>query len=120
MSPSEQALSNAFNQLFGTGDAAGANLGPARAQFAAAARAAHRAILNAYLTHTGPTNWITITNFRQWGGNVLKRYGVAEFLQYGNGASTARYYHAFQDGSGAALNASDHPSGYLLRFPAGA
>jgi hypothetical protein len=48
----EEALSNAFNQLF---QSAGTNPKP----FETGARDGHTAILNAYLSHTGKTKWIT-------------------------------------------------------------
>jgi hypothetical protein len=75
-------------------------------------------IVERYLTHTGPTNWITFTNIGAWGHQVVERSAIMEFIQYGNGHSTAAYYHTFHDGQGILLNGS-HPDGYVLTFPAG-
>jgi hypothetical protein len=120
LSPAEQALSNRFDRLFGTGE-----FGPpsghnsaTRAQFIAGAQAAHKLIVDRYLTHRGPTNWIHFTNIGDWGDQVIERASITEFIQYGNDISTAAYYHTFWDGQGALLNGSN-PPGYVLTFPAG-
>jgi hypothetical protein len=112
LSTYEQALSNRFDYLFGTGDFG------KRSDFAAGAQAAHDAILDRYLTHVGPTNWIHFTNIGQWGDHVLERSSITEFIQYGNGIEAAAYYHAFRDGTGLELN-GNFPKGYILTFPAG-
>ncbi len=112
MSPTERMLSDRFDRLFGDG-----NVGR-DSEFAAGVRAAHRWILDAYLTHLGPTNWIHFTNMGHWGDRVIDRSAISEFIQYGNGISTAAYYHAFKDGNGSPLNGDD-PRGYVLTFPAG-
>jgi hypothetical protein len=120
MTPAEQALSNRFNDVFGHGEfgpSSGRNSAP-RATFIAGAQAAHKLIVERYLTHTGPTNWITFTNIGAWGHQVVERSAITEFIQYGNGHSTAAYYHTFHDGQGVLLNGS-HPDGYVLTFPAG-
>jgi hypothetical protein len=111
MPPEAQALSDRFNELFGDG---GAN----EAEFSAGARAAHQLILDRYLNHTGPTNWIHFTNIGAWGKNVVERSSITEFIQYGNGISTAAYYHAFKDEDGVALDGTNG-AGYVLTFPAG-
>jgi hypothetical protein len=110
MTPTVQALSDRFNTLFGAG---GAN----QSEFAAGARAAHELILDRYLTHTGPTNWITFLNMGDWGNNVVERSSITEFIQYGNGRSTAAYYHAFKDATGTPLD-GDNGAGYVLTFTA--
>lgn len=110
MTPAVQALSDRFNTLFGD---AGANL----SEFSAGARAAHELILDRYLTHTGPTNWITFLNMGSWGDHVVERSSITEFIQYGNGRSTAAYYHAFKDETGAPLD-GDNGAGYVLTFTA--
>lgn len=110
LSADDQALVNAFNQLM----ASGSNL----AAMSAGCRAAHALIVNTYLNNTGPTNWITYTNIGRWGTNVLDRAGITEFIQYANDASAARYYHAFKDGSGKALDGGNGRV-YVLTFPKG-
>jgi hypothetical protein len=109
----EKALSDRFDALFGSG---GSGLTPAaRAAFVKGARAAHDAILNNYLGNLGQNNWIHFTNIGSWGDQVLDRASITEFIQYGNGISTAAYYHTFRDGSGAALLGST-PQGYVMTF----
>ena len=117
MSAEQQALTNAFDTLFGNGIFSPGSRGT-RAQFAAGAQAAHELILERYLTHTGPTGWIHFTNIGAWGDAVIERSGITEFLQYGNDINSAAYFHTFEDGKGAALNGSN-PHGYVLTFPAG-
>jgi hypothetical protein len=111
MTPAVQALSDRFDALFGDG-------GTNQKDFAAGCVAAHELIIDRYLSQTGPTNWIHFTNMGDWGNNVLDRSGITEFIQYGNGISTAAYYHVFKDATGAALDGSNS-NGYLLQFPAG-
>lgn len=111
MPPAVQALSDHFDQLFG-------DLSTNQTDLAAGARAAHELILDRYLTHTGPTNWIHFTNIGAWGDNVVERSSITEFIQYGNGISTAAYYHAFKDETGAPLDGGNS-RGYVLTFPAG-
>jgi hypothetical protein len=115
LSPAAQALSDRFDRLF-------ADKNIDRAEFSAGARAAHKRILNNYLTNTGPTNWITFTNIGAWGRNVLDRASITEFIQYGNGRGTAAYYHAFTDDTGRPLDGSagggiNSRRGYILTFP---
>jgi len=119
LSPAEQALSNRFDRLFGTGEfglPSGDN-GGQRAQFIAGAQAAHKLIVDRYLTHRGPTHWIHFTNIGDWGDQVIERSSITEFCQYCNDIRTAAYYHAFWDGQGALLDGS-HPAGYVLTFSA--
>jgi hypothetical protein len=111
MSPAVQALSDRFNSLFGDGSS-----NPS--EFSAGARAAHELILDRYLTHTGSTNWITFTNIGDWGDHVVERSAITEFIQYGNGHSTAAYFHAFKDATGAPLD-GNNSAGYILTFTAG-
>jgi hypothetical protein len=110
LTPEAQALSDRFDSLFG---ASGANL----SEFAAGCRAAHELILDRYLTHTdaGKNYWIHFTNIGQWGDHVVERSGITEFIQYGNGPSTAAYYHTFKDTNGAALD-GNNSGGYVLQF----
>jgi hypothetical protein len=107
----EQELSNRFDTLFGNGDTQ-------RSEFSAGAQTAHDLILDRYLTHTGPTNWIHFTNIGDWGDHVIERSSITEFIQFGNGISTAAYYHAFNNGTGRPLDGSNL-RGYVLTFPAG-
>ena len=111
LTPQEQALSAAFDKLFGARRNAAS-----RAAFRAGARAAHAAILDDYLNNLGPNNWIHFTNIGDWKGNVLDRSAISEFIQYGNGISTAAYYHTFKDAHGSPLVGSS-PHGYVLTFP---
>ncbi len=108
MLPAVQRLSEHFNTLFGDGSMN-------QAEFSAGARAAHELILDRYLTHTGPTNWITFLNIGDWGDHVVERSAITEFIQYGNGRSTAAYYHAFKDETGAPLD-GDNGAGYVITF----
>ena len=112
LSPSEQALVNRFNELFGKGNVW------RHSDFAAAARDAHKAILDRYLTHLGRTNWIHFTNIGHWGDQVIERSSITEFIQYANDIEAAAYYHTFKDGKGLSLDGSN-PYGYVLTFPAG-
>ena len=120
LSPAAQALSNRFDDLFGSGEFGppSGDTGVQRAQFIAGARAAHTLIMDRYLTHRGPTNWIHFTNIGAWGDQVIERASITGFCQYCNDIRTAAYYHTFWDGQGALLNGS-HPPGYVLTFPAG-
>lgn len=118
MSAAEQALSDHFNSLFGDG-----NFGHTpkdiklKRNFKRGAKAAQQLILGTYLTHTGPTNWIHFTNIGQWGDKVVERSAITEYIQFGNGISTAAYYHTFKDATGQALNGG--ANSYVLTFPAG-
>ncbi|MFD4868148.1 DUF1214 domain-containing protein [Streptomyces sp. NPDC058412] len=113
LSPADQALADRFDRLFGNG------VDPDEADaFARGAQEAHARIVRNYLTHQGPTNWVHFTNVGIWtASEYLDRSSISEFLQYGNSRVTAAYYHAFTDGSGARLDASEH--GYRITFPAG-
>jgi hypothetical protein len=112
LSPSEQPLVDRFNDLFGNGDVG------RHSDFAAGAQAAHNTILDRYLTHLGPTNWIHFTNIGHWGDQVIERSAITEFIQYANDIEAAAYYHTFKDGKGLPLDGSN-PHGYVLSFPAG-
>jgi hypothetical protein len=113
LSPSDQALSDHFNALFGTG-----NVGK-NSDFAAGARAAHRAILDNYLTNVSSTQWIHFTDIGHWDGDVLNRASITEFIQYGNDIEAAAYYQTFNDERGKPLS-GNNPHGYVLTFPPGA
>jgi hypothetical protein len=113
MTLEQQALSNEFDALFGDGDPDERS----RVSFVAGAHAAHKAILDSYLNHLGPTNWIHFTNIGDWGDHVVERAAITEFLQYGNGIATAAYYHAFRDRDGVSLDGSGG-AGYVLHFAA--
>ncbi|MCP4403068.1 MAG: DUF1214 domain-containing protein [bacterium] len=121
LSPYEELLSEKFDSLFGDGEFDGwaGDDQEERFKFAEGTRTAHALIVNKYLNHTGPTNWINFTNIGEWGDRVIERASITEYIQYGNGHSTAAYYHAFKDGSGKSLDASKRNSkGYVLTFPA--
>jgi hypothetical protein len=114
-SPYEQALSDRFNSLF-------ANRSANESEFSDGAQAAHKLILDRYLTHTQwastPTNWIHFTNIGDWGNQVVERSSITEFIQYANNITAAAYYHVFKDTNGLPLDGSN-PRGYVLTFPAG-
>jgi hypothetical protein len=106
----EKALSNRFDRLFN-------GRSPLRRPaFVSGAQKAHAAVLDNYLSNTGPTNWITFTNIGYWGTDYLDRASITEFIQFGNGLDTAAYYHTFKDAAGAPLDGSS--SDYVLTFPA--
>lgn len=114
LSPRQRTLATAFDRAF----AGGTDL--ARwPSLSAGARAAHSALINNYLGNRDRNNWIHFTNIGNWGDNVLDRASLTEFIQFGNGISTAAYYHAFRDRAGAPLDGS-RPGGYVLTFPASA
>lgn len=120
LSAYEELLTKKFNSLFGDGefdDWAQSNQ-EEKLKFAEGTRTAHTLIVNKYLNHTGPTNWINFTNIGAWGNRVIERASITEFIQYGNGHDTAAYYHTFKDGSGAPLDAGGkYKNGYVLTFP---
>ena len=115
LSSYEQALSDRFNSLF-------AKRGANESEFSEGAQAAHKLILDRYLTHTQwaptPTNWIHFTNIGDWGNQVVERSSITEFIQYANSINAAAYYHVFNDANGLPLDGSS-PRGYILTFPAG-
>jgi hypothetical protein len=116
LSPYEQALSDRFNSLF-------ANQSGNESEFSGGTQAAHKLILDRYLTHTqwaAPTltNWIHFTNIGDWGNQVVERSSITEFIQYANNIGAAAYYHVFNDANGLPLDGSN-PRGYVLTFPAG-
>jgi hypothetical protein len=108
-SPYEQALSDRFNTLF-------ANRGVNESEFSDGAQAAHKLILDRYLTYTHwantPTNWIHFINIGNWGNNVVERSSITEFIQYANNISATAYYHVFKDTNGLLLDGRK-PRGYV-------
>ncbi len=108
LSPYEQVLADRFDALFRDAETNAFD-------FSAGAQTAHDLIVDRYLTHTGPTNWIHFTNIGNWGKNVIERSSITEFIQYGNSISTAAYYHTFSDGAGRPLNGRN-PLGYVMTF----
>ena len=114
LTPEQQSLSDAFDQVYANG-----NLTRDQATaMGASVTAAYNQMVSNYLTNTGPTNWITFPDIANWGTNVLNRASITEYIQYANDATAARYYHAFSDGTGTALDGS-RGNGYVLTFPAG-
>lgn len=111
LSPTEQQLSNHFDELFGNGD-------NGRRGLSAGAQKAWELIICNYLTHQGQTHWIHFTNIAHWEGNVLDRSSISEYLQQSNGIGTAAYYHTFSSGDGSPLDGSN-ADGYVLTFAAG-
>ena len=116
LSPYEQALSDRFDSLFGSG-----NMN--RSEFSKGAQAAHELILDRYLSFTHwaaptPTYWIHFTDIGDWGNQVVERSAITEFIQYANNIQAAAYYHVFKDANGNPLDGSD-PRGYVMTFPQG-
>ena len=116
LSKSDLQLSQAFNQLLATANAAArrGNPGPL-SQMISGARAAHTMIIHRWLSHTDANHWTYFSNFANWHTAYLDRAAGNEYIQYGNNASAAGYYNAFTDGSGAPLNGSKVPA-YTLTF----
>jgi hypothetical protein len=115
-SPYEQALSDRFDSLF-------ANRSANESELSEGTQAAHKLILDRYLTHTQwaaptPTNWIHFTNIGDWGKQVVERSSITEFIQYANNINAAAYYHVFNDANGLPLDGSNLRS-YVLTFAAG-
>ena len=110
-SPAQHTLSDRFDRLFHNGHLDAEE----RLEFTKGARAAHGLILNRYLNHTGPTNWIHFTNIGDWGNHVFERSSISEFIQYGNDIGAAAYYHTFEDNNGRALDGTAL-RGYVLTF----
>jgi hypothetical protein len=113
LSPYEQALSDRFDSLFGSG-----NMN--RSAFSKGAQTAHELILDRYLSFTHwaapiPTNWIHFANIGDWGNQVVERSSITEFIQYANNIKAAAYYHAFKDANGNPLDGSN-TRGYVLTF----
>lgn len=118
LTPRQQQISDRFDAVFGPD---GDNVNRRnRVAFARGARTAHTTIQDNYLDNRDANNWIHFTDIGQWddddqGG--LNRSSIAEFIQWGNGISTAAYYHAFRDGRGKPLKGRSK-KGYTLTFPA--
>jgi len=105
LSPYEQALSDRFDSLFGSG-----NMN--RSEFSTGAQAAHKLILDRYLSFTHwaapiPTYWIHFTDIGDWGNQVVERSAITEFIQYANNIQAAAYYHVFKDANGNPLDGSN-------------
>ena len=106
LNKADQALSNAFDAYFDASN-------PDTAALSAGTRKAHAMIVDAYLSNTGKTKWITFSTIgTTW--SALVRSAITEYIQYGNSHATAAYYQTFDDGSGKALDASTR--GYVLTF----
>jgi hypothetical protein len=115
--PSDIQLSQAFNADFAAAQQAAARGNPVPlARIDAGARSAYAAIVAAWLTDTGPTNWIHQDNFAQWGTDYLGRAAGNEYIYGGNNNAAASYWDAFTDGTGRPLNGALH--NYTLTFSA--
>jgi hypothetical protein len=115
--PSDIQLSQAFNADFAAAQQAARHGNPVPlARIDAGARGAYRAIVAAWLTGTGPTNWIHQDNFAQWGTDYLGRAAGNEYIYGGNNNAAASYWDAFTDGTGRPLNGARH--NYTLTFSA--
>ena len=117
MYASDIHLSQAFNADFAAALQARRHGNPVPlARIDAGARSAYAAIVAAWLTDTGPTNWIHQDNFAQWGTDYLARAAGNEYIYGGNNNAAAGYWQAFKDGTGRPLNGALR--GYTLTFPA--
>ena len=115
--PSDIQLSQAFNTDFAAAQRAARRGNPVPlARIDAGARGAYRAIVAAWLTGTGPTNWIHQDNFGEWGTDYLARAAGNEYIYGGNNNAAASYWGAFTDGTGRPLNGALH--NYTLTFSA--
>ncbi len=115
--PSDIQLSQAFNADFAAAQQAAARGNPVPlARIDAGARGAYAAIVAAWMTDTGPTNWIHQDNFGEWGTDYLARAAGNEYIYGGNNYAAAGYWDAFKDGTGQALNGARRS--YELTFPA--
>ncbi len=45
--------------------------------------------MRTYGEHRGPNNWIHFRTIGAWGGQVVDRAAITEFIQYGNSIKTA-------------------------------
>jgi hypothetical protein len=119
LSEDDLKLSSDFNELFAAANAAAwhGNRRPL-SQMIAGARAAHTMIIDNWLSQVDSNQWIYDPHFANWGRAYLDRASGNEWIQYGNNTTTAGYYNAFKDGSGAPLDGSKVPA-YRLTFGAG-
>jgi hypothetical protein len=113
LTPNEQAVSDAFDALFGD-----SSLNP---QFIAGAQDGHKALDANYLTHVlSGSTWITFPNMGTWTDDLvgyLDRSSIMEYIQFGNNHTEAAYFQTFLDGKGHPLDGSQ--CGYILTFPQG-
>jgi hypothetical protein len=116
----DTVLSSAFDAYLATAQKKAATGSPqALDVMARATQTAHADIIKDWLTHTVQGNWVYFDNIGSWGTAYLDRAATAEFLLFGNNVSTAKYFDAFNDSTGAELTgAGDHA--YRLTFPADA
>jgi hypothetical protein len=111
LSASDRALSKRFDRIFDHPSALTAG------RIIQGAQIAHTQIVDRWQSHTGSTNWVYFGNIGQWGHRYLDRAALTEYVQLGNGPTTAGYYDAFVDGRGIPLDASVEKA-YVLTFPA--
>jgi hypothetical protein len=109
LSASDRSLSRRFDRIF---DHAG---GLTMSKILLGAQVAHTQIIDRWQSHVGSTNWVYFGNIGQWGHRYLDRAALTEYVQLGNGATTAGYYNAFVDGRRIPLDASVEPA-YVLTF----
>lgn len=108
---SDRRLSDKFDRVFGHAT------GRQRSRIILGAQVGHDQLVDRWLSHTGPNNWIHFDNIGQWGTKYLDRAALTEYIQFGNGPETAGYYNVFVDRKGVPLDASVYPA-YILTFPA--
>ncbi|HEX9415932.1 MAG TPA: DUF1214 domain-containing protein [Gaiellaceae bacterium] len=109
LSASDKELSRRFDRLFNHASEL------TRSRIILGAQVAHTQIVDHWQSHTGTTNWVYFGNIGQWGKHYLDRAALTEYVQLGNGPTTAGYYNAFVDSRGLPLDTSVEPA-YILTF----
>ncbi|APR81011.1 putative exported protein [Minicystis rosea] len=110
----DSALIDRFNALFFEAKSTTGTDSRSMRDIIAGAQAAHAALVNRWQSNLGPTNWIHFDNIGQWGTNYLDRAALTEYIQCGNGPSSAYYADAFVDDSGLPLDGASFA--YTIQF----
>jgi len=112
LTSADTQLSTAFDTLFAT-----AQQNPdLMNRIVGATHTAHDQIVQHWETHVNATHWVYFDNIGRWGTtdqDYLDRAALSEYIQYGNSSTTAKYYDAFTDSNG---NALDGHHAYQLTF----
>jgi hypothetical protein len=111
LSRSDRALSRRFDRIFKHASEL------TMSRIILGAQVAHTQLVDHWQSHTGSTNWVYFGDIGQWGRRYLDRAALTEYVQLGNGPSTAGYYDGFVDGRGLPLDGSVEQA-YVLTFPA--
>jgi hypothetical protein len=105
MDPSDVELAEQFDDVFAAAKAAQEH--DDHSLMLAISRAvvdAWTSIQSNWRDSAGPTGWTHPTNFAEWNRDYLDRASGNEFIQYGNNADAAGYWHTFVDQNGTALH----------------